>query len=49
MYTIYFVYLLSFNQWRFIIFLVESTRLRLWPYPNVAGSDYINANIMDVS
>eukprot|EP00794_Sanderia_malayensis_P008032 gene8032-8893_t len=26
---------------------IESTRLKLWPYPNVEGSDYINANFVD--
>ena len=31
-----------------ILNLVESTRLKLWPYPDVEGSDYINANFVDV-
>ena len=33
----------------FSSFSVESTRLKLWPYPNTEGSDYINANFVDVS
>jgi len=26
---------------------IESTRLKLWPYPDIEGSDYINANFVD--
>ena len=30
-----------------MIFLVEQTRVKLWPYANVEGSDYINASFID--
>jgi len=32
----------------FVSFLDEATRVRLWPYPDIEGSDYINASFIDV-
>lgn len=41
----------DFLNYFLILFLIidEITRVKLWPYPDLEGSDYINANFVDVS
>ena len=51
-FNLFFIYILTF----FLFFLIqlfffsdESMRVKLWPYPEIEGSDYINASFIDVS
>jgi protein tyrosine phosphatase len=42
--------LVLLNKFRYFSYVVDdSNRVKLWPYPDEIGSDYINASFIDVS